>query len=223
MSKLHALGDQLENISCGVQFALMQKVGDALRLSASDLIGRLNCHHLTELDLAVAFGALAKPQVWDDPQLELLIERGRRHEREYIQSLSSQGLAVTVIEGVSADKDAVLKTRAAMESGAEIIVQGAFRSGDWVGRTDVLRRVETPSNLGPWSYEVIDTKLARETKGGTVLQLCLYAELVDHVQGLRPEYGYVVAPNSDYAPQHFRMDDYGAYFRRVRRRPRRSD
>ena len=25
---------------------------------------------------------------------------------------------------------------------------------------------------------MIDTKLARETKGGTVLQLCLYAELV---------------------------------------------
>jgi uncharacterized protein len=31
--------------------------------------------------------------------------------------------------------------------------------------------VETPSALGVWSYEVIDTKLARETKGGTILQL----------------------------------------------------
>jgi uncharacterized protein len=60
---------------------------------------------------------------------------------------------------------------------------------------------------------VIDTKLARETKGGTVLQLCLYADLVEAVQGKRPEFGYVVAPWSDYGPQRFRMDDYGAFYR----------
>jgi hypothetical protein len=53
----------------------------------------------------------------------------------------------------------------------QIIVQGALASGRWSGRTDILKRVETPSALGVWSYEVIDTKLARETKGGTILQL----------------------------------------------------
>ena len=64
---------------------------------------------------------------------------------------------------------------------------------------------------------MIDTKLARETKGGTVLQLCLYADLVESVQGRRPEFGYVVAPWSNYVPQKFRMDDYSAFYRRVRR------
>ena len=46
------------------------------------------------------------------------------------------------------------------------ISKGAFRSGDWVGRTDVLLRVETPAALGPWAYEVVDAnshaKRARE-------------------------------------------------------------
>ncbi len=102
-----------------------------------------------------------------------------------------------------------------MIAGDEIIVQGAFRLNGWVGRTDILRRVETASDLGAWSYEVIDTKLARETKGGTVLQLCLYAELVAAVQGVRPKFSYVVAPWSDFAPQAYRMDDYLAYYRRV--------
>jgi hypothetical protein len=46
--------------------------------------------------------------------------------------------------------------------------------GPWHGRADVLFGVNTPSKLGKWSYEVYDTKLARETKGGTILQLCLY-------------------------------------------------
>ncbi|MER8472752.1 TM0106 family RecB-like putative nuclease [Mesorhizobium sp. M1328] len=193
----------------------MQKVGDSLFLSASDLVGHLNCHQLTTLDVAVANGTLSKPAVWD-PLLQILWERGARHEQGYVDHLKSMGLGVTAIEGVGVDNEAVARTRQAMLDGAEIIVQGAFRSGNWVGRTDILRRTSTPSDLGPWSYEVIDTKLARETKGGTVLQLCLYAELLADVQGLPPEHCYVVAPWTNYVAQTYRVQDYGAYFRRIR-------
>ena len=98
-----------------------------------------------------------------------------------------------------------------------IIAQGALRYELWSGRADILRRVEIPSDLGDWSYEVIDTKLARETKGGTVLQLSLYADLLAHAQGVPPENVYVVAPWSNYEPQIFRFADYAAYFRRVKK------
>ena len=74
---------------------------------------------------------------------------------------------------------------------------------------------ETPSDLGDWSYEIIDTKLARETKGGTVLQLCLYAQLLAAMQGVEPEFVYVVAPWSDFHPQQFRVADYMAFFRKA--------
>jgi hypothetical protein len=170
----------------------------------------LNCGHLTGLDLAVASGTLAKPRVWD-PLLQILWKRGARHEQGFVDHLKTHGFAVTVIEGVGLNADAMAQTRAAMTSGAQIIIQGAFRTGRWGGRTDVLRRIETPSDLGAWSYEVIDTKLARETKGGTILQLCLYSELIEAVQGKRPQFSYVVAPWSDYVPQRFRMDDYTAF------------
>ena len=193
----------------------MQFRDDSLLLSASDLVGHLNCAHLTGLDIEVARGTLPKPKVWD-PLLQILWERGARHEQAFVEHLKAQGFSVTVIDGVGVDDDAVAQTFAAMTEGHAIIVQGAFRLNGWVGRTDILRRIETPSNLGAWSYEVIDTKLARETKGGTVLQLCLYAELVASVQGLTPANSYVVAPWSDYEPQIFRMDDYAAYYRRVR-------
>ena len=103
-----------------------------------------------------------------------------------------------------------------MTAGVQVIVQGAFQSNRWVGRTDVLRRVEVPSTLGPWSYEVTEHQLGGETKGGTILQLCLYADLVASVQSARPEFGYVVMPWSDYVPQRFRMDDYSAFYRYVR-------
>jgi predicted RecB family nuclease len=81
----------------------------------------------------------------------------------------------------------------------------------------VLLRVDAPSKLGNWSHEPVDTKLARETKAGAILQLCLYADLVAEAQGLPPEYMYVVAPWSEFQPQRYRFADYGAYFRKVKR------
>ena len=80
-----------------------------------------------------------------------------------------------------------------------------------------MRRVETPSKLGSWSYEVIDTKLARETKGSTVLQVSLYSDLLGSLQEQVPEFAYVVVPETGYEPQAFRIGDYAAYYRRVRR------
>lgn len=194
----------------------MDKSGDLLLLSASDLVGHLNCAHLTELDIAVADGKLARPAQWD-PLLELLWARGTQHEQGFVEHLRAQGFEVTLIDGIGVGEEAIASTQDAMRRGDPIIVQGAFRANGWVGRTDVLRRVESPSNLGAWSYEIIDTKLARETKAGTLLQLCLYAALLEVVQGRSPEYCYVVAPWSDYEPKVYRIDDYAAYYRRVRR------
>ena len=123
---------------------------------------------------------------------------------------------MTVIDGIGVDAVSVSKTSEAMRAGAEIIAQGALEADGWIGRADILRRVETPSQLGSWSYEIIDAKLARETKGGTVLQLCLYSDLLSSFQGLLPEFAYVVVPWSDYQPQSFRLLDYATYYRRVR-------
>lgn len=193
----------------------MKQVENVLALSASDLVGHLNCNHLTALDVQVAIGALSKPDHYD-PLLEILRERGHRHEQAYLDHLKDSGHAITVIEGVNITDDAVDRTRTAMQAGQDIIAQAALRDGRWNGRADILRRVDTPSDLGPYSYEIIDTKLARETKGGTVLQLCLYADLLTAMQGTPPERVYVVAPWSDFEPQTFRFADYAAYYRRVK-------
>jgi uncharacterized protein len=194
----------------------MLKIGDTFRLSASDLVGHLNCRNLTELDLAVAKGNLAKPKSWDDPLLDVLRERGIRHEQAYVDHLRLQGRTVETIPGVGFETDAVTATAQAMSQGVAVIVQGAFLTDNWGGRVDVLSRVETPSALGPWSYEVVDTKLSRETRGGTVLQLSLYSDLVGRTQGPTPQWSHVIVPWSDFQPQSFRTDDFAAYYRRVR-------
>ena len=193
----------------------MRKIANTLLLSASDLVGHLNCRYLTELDVAVANGELAKPVIWD-PLLDLLVERGRLHERNYLDHLTASGLAPVVIEGVGISPTAVAQTLGAMQAGAQIIAQGALEAGRWSGRADVLKRVEKASRFGSWSYEVVDTKLARETKGNTILQLSLYSDLLGGAQGRMPEFTHVVAPGANFEPQPYRVADYAAYYRLVR-------
>ena len=195
----------------------MKRIEDSLELSATDLVGYLNCRHLFELDCAVAEGALAKPKVWNQPLLQILRERGAVHEQNYVEHLTESALEPVRIDGVDITEEAVSQTLAAMKRGTPVIVQGALSHNRWVGRADILRRVETPSGLGGWSYEAVDAKLARETKAGAILQLCLYSDLLTKAQSLEPEYMHIVAPRSDLKPKSYRFADYGAYFRGAKR------
>ena len=193
----------------------MEKVSQIIQLSASDLVNHLACRRLTELNHEVAVGLRVAPEHWD-PTLDLLWERGLAHEKAYIQHLTDAGAEVTWIEGAGLEAAAVAATIKAMRVGKEVIAQGALVQGRWGGRMDILRRIEVPSSLGGWSYEVIDTKLARETKSGTILQLSLYSDLVGAVQELIPERMYVVAPWTEFEPQAYRTSDYAAYYRLVK-------
>jgi predicted RecB family nuclease len=193
----------------------VKKKGSSFELSATDLVGYLNCRHLTVLDRAVAEGALAKPRVWD-PLLEILSKRGSAHEQGYVEHLRKQGLDVVRVDGFEVTSAAVAETRKAMQRGIPVIAQGALTHQGWNGRADILRRVETASLLGEWSYEPTDTKLARDTKASTVLQLCLYASLLAGTLGREPELMHVVVPWSGFKPQAYRFADYAAYFRKVK-------
>ena len=195
----------------------MHYVDGNVHLSASDLVNHLACRRLTALNVEVADGLRTAPGFWD-PGLQLLRERGLAHEKSYVQHLRDSGLQVTVIDGIGIDDQALASTLEAMRAGSEVIVQGALAEGSWSGRPDILRRVEVSSGLGGWSYEVIDTKLARETRSGTILQLSLYSsDLLGSVQGVSPECMYVVAPWTGFEAQPYRTGDYAAYYRLVRR------
>jgi predicted RecB family nuclease len=126
------------------------------------------------------------------------------------------GFKPVTVDGVGITPAAIVQTLDAMKAGESVIVQGALQSDNWIGRADILRRVELPSIFGAWSYEVVDTKLARETKGGTILQLSLYSDLLAVVQGCTPEFAHVVTPGSGFEPESYRIADYAAYYRRVR-------
>jgi uncharacterized protein len=144
------------------------------------------------------------------------------HEDAYLAYLASQGLSIVNLRETVGDQPAIEATRAAMESGVDVIAQATLVSGRWFGRADILRRVETASSLGSWSYEVYDCKLAVETKSGTILQLSLYSELVAAVQGISPESMYVVPPGDEFEAERHRVLDFAAYYRYVKARLERT-
>jgi uncharacterized protein len=195
----------------------MRQAGGAVRLSATDLSNHLACRHLSRLDLAAARGRL-KPPDFFDADAAILRERGDDHEAAFLTHLERQGRRIArPVDGLD-EKGAFARTVSVMREGADVIVQATLVDGRWSGRADVLLRVPRPSDLGLFSYEVWDTKLARETKGGSVLQICFYSDLLASVQKIRPEFMYVVPPRDDFAPDKYRVDDYHAYYRLVRRR-----
>jgi predicted RecB family nuclease len=185
-----------------------------LEINPTDLSGFLACHHKTALDMAVARGLREAPR-WNDPAAAILQKRGQDHERRYAAELASHGLNIVNLEDYHAE-EAVRGTLEAMKAGADAILQGALRQGDWFGRPDVLRKIFKASAFGNWSYEVEDTKLAKETRGGTILQLATYTDLLASVQKKLPERFHVVTPDLDDPIRSYRAQEYAAYFRLIR-------
>src|ERR1700693_4913933 len=146
----------------------MQFLEGRLIISPSDLTGFLECEHLTQQELAAARGEIARPER-DDPMLDMLSRRGLEHEGRYLAGLRARGLNLakfTFPDGTIANLEkAHAETIAAMQAGANIIYQGTFFDGRWRCHPDFLIRVDRPSQLGDYSYEVADAKLARKGRG----------------------------------------------------------
>jgi uncharacterized protein len=179
--------------------------------SPSDLNGFLACAHLTSLALA----GTPKPE-GVDPQVELIRAKGQEHESAYLEQLRTEGREVREIVLAGDWATAAAATEQAMHDGAEIIFQGVFVHGDWRGIADFLVRVEEPSALGSWSYEAVDTKLARHAKPSYILQLCFYDEQLARIQGRAPGRIHVQLGSGE--QESFRPGEFGAYYRRVRSR-----
>lgn len=176
----------------------------------------LGCAHATTFDRASATGRIPEP-TGHDPTRELRVARGQRHEASYVASLQAAGLVVEDLNGQTIDA-----TKDAMARGVDVIVQAVLGhdddTGTWSGRADVLRRVELPAGAtappwGAWCYEVHDTKLANETRGGTLLQLALYSEWLAAIQGVRPQHFHVVMPGDPFRIEGYRLSSVDAYTR----------
>ena len=196
----------------------MQKIEGRTIYAAGDLNDYLECKRLTELETLVMRRTLERPKV-DDPGAELLRRKGDEHERRYLErmrALHPDGVKEfgRSESGIEAYRAAERQTLEAMREGFPIIYQATFFDGTFIGHADFLRRVETPSELGAHSYEVIDTKLGLSPKPYYLVQICNYSEHLARLQGTMPAFGHVVFGNDEELA--FRLHDYLAYYRHLK-------
>ena len=192
----------------------MQRVDGRLVLSPTDLTKHVACPHITTLDLQ-ALGARADDlgATAADDALNLVFQKGLTHEADYLQALRDRGLRIVEIEGFGSDREAAeAATAEAMRAGVDVIYQATLFDGEWVGHADFLLRAERPSDLGEWSYDIADTKLARRLKVPALLQMAMYAARLETLQGVAPQ--RLVVVTGDKVEHPWRLVDVAPYARR---------
>jgi len=196
--------------------------GGRLILSPTDLTGFLACPELARLELAAVRGDVSRP-AGRDPELEVLARLGDEHERSHLEALRAlrpePGQVVELSRPGNSPQEleaAEAETVAAMGAGAAVIYQASFFDGSWRGHADFLLRVDRPCPRWPWSYEVVDTKLARRVRVAALVQLACYADHLARIQGRAPEQVHVVG--GDGRKHSYRLADMAAYVRGVKAR-----
>ena len=200
----------------------MQLIDQRLAYSATDLVGFLECRHLANLERAATLRHLKRP-FRDDPVLDRMSRRGQEYEARFLETLRAEDIRVEEIrppDTVSPSRQVRSEhaaTLEAMRAGVDVIYQAVLLDGRRLGYADFLRRVETPSDLGAWGYEVWDTKLARQPSAPAVLQICMYSDLLGAIQGRMPERMHLVLGGVERQTVSLRVADYAAYYRLVAR------
>lgn len=193
----------------------MQKRDGVVLYSASDLVNNLECEHLTSLDLIDLETPLTRTE--DSDEAKLIQAKGYSHESAFFEQLKARHprvIDIAATGGSNAKKMAA--TTQAMRDGYDIIFQATLQDGCLIGHADFLRKVSIPSELGSWSYEVLDTKLSRTPKAKFIIQLAFYSAMVAKVQGADPQLMHVVL--GDKREATYRFADYARYLNMITRR-----
>lgn len=154
----------------------MQQLHNDIFYSASDIVNFLDCEHHTPLDLIDLETLLPRTMVSEE--IRLIQLKGDAHEARYMEKLSKERSSFEDItrcaEGLTSRFHATIE---AMKDGVEVIYQPVLMDDKLYGYADFLIKTDTPSSFGDYSYEMIDTKLARSTRARFVIQLALYTFL----------------------------------------------
>lgn len=193
----------------------MQKTGSNKYLfSPSDLTTFLACHQASFLDFKSLSEDLTKKE--QDSSSKLLQEKGIEHEKAYLQKLKGEGKSICEIDPNLPINDRVAKTIEALKDGYDVIYQAVLKNDNWQGFADFLIKCDTPSNLGNYSYEVLDTKLGKKAEAKYIIQLCVYADLLSDIMGVISQNIHLYL--GDKKQYSFKLSEFFAYFKKCQNR-----
>lgn len=148
-----------------------------------------------------------------DDALKLLFRKGIEHELAFLARLKRENQVVEIPQHGRIE-ERIMMTVQAMKEGAEIIYQGCLQAGSLGGIADFLVRTPNPTGVKSvidgeerdYHYVPWDTKYNKEAKPTHLLQLCAYVDMLEALQGYRPETVAVVTKNGE--TETFRTEDF---------------
>lgn len=199
----------------------MKKTSGVYTISATDLAKSNACPHITKSTLEELDQRLSVIP-YDDPQLKMLQQLGLQFEKDYLLRMINEGKKVGIINAGGQSQGNTIQgaifyqtIEEALEDRPDIIYQAELKKEITptfilLGKVDFL---ELDSN---GVYMVIDTKLSSETKAGSVLQIAMYTELIEHYTGKRPE--YMAIQKYDNTRDWFRCDDFRSQYEKTKKK-----
>jgi len=145
----------------------------------------------------VYFDAHADAPKPHDPLMELLVDQGLIREKQRELLAGRPDVAEVTYED---PEEAFSQTLRFMHEGRGTIYRAVLIDKHWIGTPDVLEKVEGRSKVGDWYYVAADFKATREVRDDHMFQGCFYAELLERIQGVKPERGYVITPDRAVLP-----------------------
>ena len=182
--------------------------------SPSDLNNFTLCkYHIKNDKLSFKNKLLKRKPIGD---LELIIELGLKHEKKHLNLFKNKYKKIKIINDELSENKRYQDTLLALKEGFKVIHKAFFIEDTFRGEVDFLIRVETESSLGPYSYEVWDTKIAKNPQSRHVLQITAYSFLLSKVQGLLPKKMYLISgDDQEHSYNVADFTDYFVYMRKI--------
>ncbi|MCB0273120.1 MAG: TM0106 family RecB-like putative nuclease, partial [Bdellovibrionales bacterium] len=175
------------------------------RITGSDLYNYGKCAHKPYMDIH------GNPKEKQDvhPLVKLLWESGVQYEDlvlDYLKDLYPYK-SWCELEPELTDKEKAFEiTLNAMNKGIDYIYQGSIMTDEYFGRPDLLIKVDGKSKFGDYHYIPVDIKLARvedtwddgkeRLNNSQKWQVMFYGDILEQIQGKRPEAGYIYKTRS---------------------------
>ena len=121
-----------------------------------------------------------------DEMSRYLQEMGKKYEAKFGEILQAKNLDVCHLKGEISEKS-YENTLLTLNKAHDFVSQVFLNSKKLYGVADYLMKVSSKSDLGNFSYEPVEIKLATFEKPSYILQSIAYCELLNNVLGRIPE------------------------------------
>jgi len=173
----------------------MRIIKNKFYTSPSDLNNFVSCNYLIKNEIKFLNKEIKKKEESFDKKLWKKF--GIEHEKKHFKLLNTKFKKCISIKQDLNEKERNKQTLGAIKKGYDLIYHAYLIDEDFRGECDFLIKLNAPSDLGNFSYEVYDTKISRKPRQRHIYQITAYSHMLSKIQGIIPKKMYLIDGTSE--------------------------